>query len=50
MIIEFEEKLFVTTVPAPTITLSPSCTPGSKIALAPIQQPFPILIGFDDFH
>ena len=41
-----EQQLLITTAPAAITTPSPISTPGSIVALAPIQQPFPIMIGF----
>lgn len=37
----------VTIAPAPTIQPSPNVTPFKMTELAPIQQYFPIVIGFD---
>lgn len=42
------EKLFVTTEPEATTTLSPKVTPGLIVAWPPIQQLSPIDIGFAD--
>lgn len=47
-IIELAGKLFVTIAPAPTMTLSPSSTPGNTHTLSPNQTLFPIFIGLDD--
>ena len=38
-------KLLVTTAPAATTTLFPKVTPGTIVALPPIQQLSPIVIG-----
>lgn len=42
----FGSTSFVTTAPAATTAPSPMVTPPTIVALAPIQQPSPIMIGF----
>lgn len=49
-ILVLSAKLFVTTAPAPTITLSPNSTPGKITAFEPIQQFFPIKLWFPIFN